>query len=288
MLPNFLVIGAEKAGTTWLYEVLRQHPHVFLPDTKELCYFNRLDSNLQVSDYFHRLDRSWYEEFFSEHRNQPAIGDVSPMYLCDDAAPARIAATLPGAKLIAILRDPVERAHSHYWMARNKEHLTESFAEVIARKDEAVIKRGLYGEQLEVYFSLFSPSQILILIFEEVMADRREALARVCRFIGVDEDGLSDANLDESVNPATAYRSAWLYNASVTLATRFRQSALLAWLPRLLKKTGFNAKVKSLNAVDFRKPPLTEEERAALRQYYAGDRERLERLLGRKIEAWPR
>lgn len=288
MLPNFLVIGAEKAGTTWLYDVLRRHPDVFLSDTKELCYFNRRDSNLRMSDYFCRLDRSWYEDFFSEHKGQRAIGDVSPMYLCDDAAPARIAATLPDAKLIAILRDPVERAHSHYWMARNKQHLTGELMEVIAGEDEAVIKRGLYGEQLEAYLSLFPRSQILILIFEEVMQDREQAVARICRFLEVDEACLSDENLQESVNPATAYRSAWLYNVSVAVATRLRQSPFLSWLPRLLKKAGFNEKVKSLNAMDFRKPSLTAEERSTLRRYYAGDRGKLEGLLGREIEAWPR
>lgn len=287
MLPNFLIIGAEKAGTTWLYDVLSRHPDIFLPETKELSYFNRLDSNLKISNYYERLKRSWYEDFFVHCRGQTAAGDISPMYLCDDAAPARIAETLPEARLIAILRDPVERAASHYWMAHNKQHIAGSFSEIIASRHDAVVKRGLYGEQLERYFDLFPRSRLLVLIFEEVMNDREEAIAGICRFLDIDPSPLLDKDLSEAVNPATAYRWPWLYNASIAIATALRQTPLLSWIPRALKKTGFNEKVKSMNAMEFSKPALTDEQRDELRAYYAADRERLETLLGRKIEVWP-
>ncbi|MEQ8268831.1 MAG: sulfotransferase [Parvibaculum sp.] len=287
MLPTFFVIGAEKAGTTWLYEILSRHPDIFLPETKELSYFNQLDSNLKVSDYFTQLKRSWYEDFFAARRTENAVGDISPMYLCDEAAPRRIADTVPGAKLIAILRDPVERAASHYWMAHNKRHIAESLAETIARRHDAVIKRGLYGRQLTRYLECFPRSQILILVFEEAMADRERALAAICRFIGVDPSAQPEEGLEEASNPATAYRWPWLYNASVGVATALRQAPLLSWIPRLLKKAGFNKLVKNANAVDFSKPPLTEEQRRDLRDYYAPDRECLEALMGRKIYVWP-
>lgn len=287
MLPTFLVIGAEKAGTTWLYEVLGRHPDIFLPETKELSYFNRLDSNLKVSDYFTRLERSWYEDFFAARRAEKAVGDISPMYLCDEAAPARIADTVPDAKLIAILRDPVERAASHYWMAHNKHHIAENLADTIARRHDAVVKRGLYGQQIARYLEFFPRSQILILVFEEAMADRERTLAEICRFIGVDPSAQPGERIEEASNPATAYRWPWLYNASVGIATALRQTPLLSWIPRLLKRVGFNKLVKNANAVGFSKPPLTKEQRRELRDYYASDRECLETLMGRKIDVWP-
>jgi hypothetical protein len=288
MLPNFLIIGAQKAGTTWLYDVLRMHPDIFLPDTKELSYFCQLDSDGNQLNYFNQLDISWYKDFFAARTNETAIGEISPMYLCDEVAPERIALILPSVKLIAVLRDPVERAVSEYWMTFNKRDTMPPLARMQDQGTDIILRRGLYGVQLQKYFSLFPNKNILVLVFEEMMADRDTTLDLICRFLEVDPCLQPRDRIDTPSNAATAYRSRWLHTFSVKAATTLRAKKTLSWLPRLLKKTGFNAKVKSLNAVEFRKPPLTEEERAALRQYYAGDRERLERLLGRKIEAWPR
>lgn len=288
MLPNFLVIGAEKAGTTWLYNVLGRHPDIFLPEIKELSFFNKRDSNLNITNHYVRLGLPWYREFFKQVGTERAAGDISPMYLCDRDAPARIAKTLPGVKLIALLRDPVERAASHYWMAHNKRHVSDSLPDVIERKDEAVVQRGLYGNQIELYLRHFPRENMLILIYEEVMSERETALREICRFLGVDPNLVPASNVSRKVNAATSYRMPWLYNASVALATRLRRIPILSWLPRFLKRSGFNEKVKALNAVEFDKPALTQEERLALRTFYAADREKLEALLGRKIEAWPR
>lgn len=288
MLPNFLVIGAQKAGTTWLYDVLRRHPDIFLPETKELSYFCQLDSDGNELNHFSRLDLAWYEGFFSAQDTETAIGEISPMYLCDEMAPRRIASTFPSIKLIAALRDPVERAASEYWMTFNKRASMPPLAEILEKDNDLILRRGLYGGQLETYFSLFPRENILVLVFEEMMADRDAALDHICRFLGVDPALQPREGLDEASNPATAYRSRWLHTTSVKVATALRASKALSWLPRLLKKMGFNERVKSLNAMDFRKPPLTAEERSALRRYYAGDRGKLEGLLGREIEAWPR
>lgn len=288
MLPNFLVIGAQKAGTTWLYDVLGKHPDIFLPDTKELSYFCQQDSDGNEFDHFDRLNLSWYEEFFSARTTENAVGEISPMYLCDEHAPERIAATLPGVKLIAVLREPVERAASEYWMTFNKLASMAPLAEILEKDDNLILRRGLYSKQLETYFSLFPRENILVLFFEEMMADRNAAVDRICRFLGVDPALQPREGLSEASNPATAYRSRWLHTTSVKIATALRASKALSWLPRLLKKTGFNEKVKSLNAMGFDKPALTAQERAILRSFYAEDREKLERLLERKIDAWPR
>src|SRR4051812_23905676 len=118
-LPNFLVIGVEKGGTTWLHAQLKKHPQIFLPDTKEIHFFNKYSSNLIERDYF-KLGIGWYLDFFKPYNGQRAIGEVTPMYICDSEAPLRIQKTLLSVRLIAILRNPVDRAYSHYWMAKNK------------------------------------------------------------------------------------------------------------------------------------------------------------------------
>lgn len=290
MLPNFLIIGGEKCGTTWLYDVLKRHPDIYLPDTKELAYFNRRDSNLIETDNFARMNVGWYEKFFEDARTESAAGDISPMYLCDDLAPQRISDTVPAAKLIVTLRDPVDRAISHYWMAHNKRHIPTDLEleDVVTGRHEAIVQRGLYSEQLERYFSLFPRDQILILIFEEMMSDRAGTIAEICRFIGVDPSQMPSEGLDEAVFASTAYRAPWLHNASVAAATALRATPALSWIARSLKRSGFNDKVKSINAKGFSKPPLPDALRTELRVYYAKDRKKLETLLGRKIDAWPR
>ena len=288
MLPDFLVIGAEKCGTSWLYDALGRHPDIYLPDTKEVSFFNRRETNLKTSDYFVALRLPWYERFYDAYSGEGAAGDVSPMYLCDEEAPGRIAATIPSAKLIAILRDPVERVASHYWMAYNKKHVTESLEEVVTGRHEAIVRRSLYGEQIGRYFSHFRREQILVLIFEEVMSDRRRALETICDFIGVDSARLPDVDFDEVIFPSTSYRLPLLHSASVALATALRTSPFLDWIPRLMKKAGFNQWVKQANSVEFSKPPLPQHLRDDLNAFYAEDREKLEALLDRKIETWPR
>lgn len=288
MLPNFLIIGAQKAGTTWLYDVLRRHPDIFLPDTKELSYFSRLDSDGHVLDQFTRLGHAWYEDFFSPHQRERAVGEVSPMYLCDDAAPERIAAMLPDVKLIAVLREPVERAASEYWMTYNKRASMPPLMDLAEDGGNLIVRRGLYGAQLERYLRHFPRENMLVLIFEEVMADRDSALDRLCSFLGVDPALQPRDDLHRASNPATAYRWRWLHTTSVKAASALRATRALSWLPRLLKRSGFNKRIRALNAVEFDKPELTEEERRTLGSLYAADREKLEGLLGRKIEAWPR
>jgi len=122
-LPNFLVIGVEKGGTTWLHAQLKKHPEIFLPQSKEIHFFNKYNSNLIKHDYF-QLGINWYADFFKQYKGQKVIGEVTPMYICDPEAPLRIQQTLPNVKLIAILRDPVRRAYSHYWMAKQKKNIS--------------------------------------------------------------------------------------------------------------------------------------------------------------------
>src|SRR5690348_11928752 len=94
VLPNFLVIGVEKGGTTWLHTQLKKHPEIFLPNTKEVHFFNKYNSNFVAHDYF-KFGLDWYREFFKDYEGQQAIGEVTPMYICDAEAPLRIKQTLP-------------------------------------------------------------------------------------------------------------------------------------------------------------------------------------------------
>jgi hypothetical protein len=107
-LPDFIISGAPKAGTSSLWNYVWQHPDVFMPDPKEIAFF----------DYNYGKGVEWYEEKFIEHEDEEAVGEATPWYMCDDRAewvPERMQDVNPDAKLIFILRDPVERCRSNFW-----------------------------------------------------------------------------------------------------------------------------------------------------------------------------
>ena len=200
--PNFLVIGAQKAGTTALHGYLRQHPAVFSPDWKELHYFSLK----------YPLGEAWYLAHFplkATHRGAIAVGEATPAYLFDPRAPARVYAFDPGMKLVVTVRDPVERAYSHYWMEVETRDETRSFEDAIAWEEAEVwpeldrwiadpayvsplplfgrsyVARGFYADQLERWLALFPRKQLHALTSDELLASPTSALYGVERFLGI-------------------------------------------------------------------------------------------------------
>ncbi len=285
MLPNFLVIGAEKAGTTWLHKALGMHPEIFLPETKEIHFFNRYDSNLHVRDNYNKLGIAWYERFFA-NANQKAIGEITPMYLCDDAAPERIAATLKNPKLIISLREPGERAFSHFKMAKAKGHVEGSFEEAIEKEDARFLSRGLYGAQIGRYLKLFSREQIKIIFFEDIAEQPIGTLQDLSKFLMVDPAFYSDSLIIEAENTASGFASPWLYNNGVKLARSMRESKALWPIVSTLKRLGITDSVKSLNRRSEKSGPMLPGTREYLTRYFAKDLESLETLAALPLARW--
>ena len=201
-LPDFLILGAQKAGTTALYAYLRWHPQITGPSFKEVSFFDR---------HYARGER-WYRAHMPVRRSG-IVGEASPSYLFHPSAPERVARMLPGARLIALLRNPVDRAFSHYQheVALGREEL--SFEDALAREDERMVgevermlrdpayfsyawwnytyaARGRYAEQLERWFGSFPSEQLLVLLTDELAADTGATYERVLEFLGVDARGL--------------------------------------------------------------------------------------------------
>jgi hypothetical protein len=173
--PCFLVLGAQKAGTTTLQALLGQHPQVFLPACKEVHYF---------SLHADRGD-SWYASHFTDAASQQRCGDITPYYLFHPQAPARIRLLLPKARLVILLRDPVERALSHYFHARRhgfesleleqalvaecdrlegaEQQLSVPGAVHFSHQKHSYQARGHYDRQIQAYRALFPDHQILVL-----------------------------------------------------------------------------------------------------------------------------
>ena len=273
--PTFLGIGAQRAGTTTLHRALAGHPQVFLPvRRKELHYF----------DQYYERGEDWYRAFFKGAGKQPgmvAAGEITPRYLYDPRVPARIHAFDPDLKLIAILRNPVDRAFSQYQFAIRDFHERRPFARYAA-EEEDVIGRGAYAQQLARYFERFDRDRILVLIFEEVMP-RPDWLDReLCRFLGIEPGHMANAG-----RPWEAENAAY----------RVRHAAAFARLRRWgvwCRARGLDQVVNAAKAAGLKErfgrgdplPELDPTMRAELEARYAEDTAQLAGLLGRDLAVW--
>lgn len=206
-LPHFLVIGAHKSGTTSLFYYMIQHPQIAKSLRKMIDFF---DGGLNPSVDAYANTPLWYRAHFPFTRslgNRSVTGEASPTYMFSPLAPGRIFSLIPSVKLIAILRNPTERAISHYFHERrgHREPLPimealqeeEKRTEVAWRsndfKTHEVIycsykRRGLYKEQLDRYFQYFSADQFLILSSEDFSHEPANTISKVFDFLGVDPD----------------------------------------------------------------------------------------------------
>ena len=181
MLPTFLIIGAQKSATSSLWAYLRAHPQVFMPLVKELDFFSAPGDDLDIEGY---------AEWFSDASNAVAIGEASPSYTMFPASgntPAKIARALPGARLIYLMRHPVERMRSAYRhrLAGATERRRIGRALI---GDPSYLQVSMYATQVEQYLRWFPRSQLLLLTTEELKRDRAATLQRVLSFIGVDTE----------------------------------------------------------------------------------------------------
>lgn len=181
-LPTFVIIGAMKGGTTSLYHYLKEHPDVFMPETKELHYF--------VAEKNLRRGTGWYARQFSKAGDAVAIGEASPDYTkfpLHVGAPRRMADLVPDARLIYLLRNPVERIRSHYLhdLACGRERRPIDRA---VQGNEHYLAPSRYALQIEQYLEHFPREQLLLMTSESLRADRPAAMRRILDFIGVDSD----------------------------------------------------------------------------------------------------
>ena len=218
LLPNFIILGAAKAGTTALYHYLRQHPEVGMSRIKETNYLALKGHPLDFrgpgdADYIKRFTvttESGYFDQFADCRGKKAIGEASPLYLYSHDAPAEIKATVPAARLIAILRNPVERAYSAFLhLVRDGREPTRDFAEALRREPERIADRwehiwhyvamGRYADHLDRFRSAFPANQLRVYLYEDFQRDPAATIRDIFRFLEVDETFCCDHSTKHNV-----------------------------------------------------------------------------------------
>jgi len=264
MLPNFILIGAPRAGTTWIAKNLESHPEIFFPRKKEIHFF----------DYQYDKGLDFYESFFAASGPEPAIGEATPAYLHFEPAAERIKSTLPDAKLIVSLRNPIDRLYSRYWNSQGNysENTGLSFEEKIEQKP-IFIEEGFYIDHIRRYLDLFPRDQLLILLFDDLKSDPKEFMASIYRFVGVNDDYVPEL-LRHEINAA----------AKQKLVVKSRT---LYWWGNLLRRLGFHdtaLRIEQKNSAKL--PPMVVETRQRLIETYREKNEQLAQLIGRDLSHW--
>ena len=184
-LPSFIVIGAGKSGTTSLHQYLSQHPQIYLCPQKETFYFTSEKNRANHAKYGAIQTFEDYAALFADAAPTQAIGEISTTYYAHPQSASLIHDLLPTVKILAILRNPIERAFSDYQMHVNEGHEKRSFEKVM-EPDVKYVKSGFYYAQLKPYFELFDSSQIKIWLYEDYCQNIHAFLASFFTFIDVD------------------------------------------------------------------------------------------------------
>lgn len=265
--PSFIIIGAVKAATTWIAHQLRSRDDVFLPGP-EPHYFSR--------DYARGPD--WYARCFDGARPGQRIGEKSADYLAHESAAARIAKDLPGTRLIAQLRNPVDRAYSDYCMLYRRGQVSGNVAAELdpARTTQPrFLNDGLYAKHLARFFDHFPADHVEIILHDAIRIAPEQCAARVAAFLNLPPHPLADA--EQRHNDSAS--------AVLPLALR-RLPAPIKGLAAPLRNNAAFRSIRGMFARPVDYPAFTPDVRARVQEYYRDDIARLQRMIGRDLTHW--
>lgn len=264
MRPNFIGLGAARAGSTWIARNLMQHPDIFLPGKKELHYFDR---------YFEQ-GLAYYEQEFEDWSGERAVGEITPQYFHNEEVARLIKVQFPDIKLFVCLRNPIQRAYSHYWrlVAVSSAGPNEDF-ETVLKNNQEVLNVGCYYDHLCRYYKFFDRSQILVLIFDDLEAKPESFLRSIYGFLHV-EDMSATQLAQQRINAAASLQS-------------LGRSKVLWQLYRFLHRLGFYTVASKIERANRRElPPMRPETKRYLINYYEDQIESLQRLIERDLYSW--
>lgn len=277
--PDFFVIGAPRSGTTFFYYLLRSVPGVFVCPLKEPNYFaTTINTKRKLNKPIR--SRKAYLRLFRDAGPNDILCETSPTYLWDPAAAKNIYAVSPGAKILALLRDPAHRAYSHYLMGLGIGNESKPFIpamrDAMLRPDDysgRIARAGFYAEQIERYMRKFPEGQLKILIHEEFVQDEMATARTVLEFLGIAYE------LDESIPRVTNTFDLPVGSVSKYLV----RNPACRWVVRELFPRQAARSLRRLFGKKVEKPKMTREEWEFAAELYREDVTRVERILGRKL-----
>lgn len=270
-LPTFLFIGPDKTGSSWIFEYLRRHPQCFVPECKDLYFFDQ--------EYHRGID--WYLRFFDEAPvSARALGEFSHDYLLSGDAAERIARDLPGIRLITSLRDPVDRTFSHYLYLVRSGLTRKPFWEAV-EEFPRLLDNSMYARLLAPYQERFDASRMLYLRFDDLRENVQLFADQICAFLDIDPMPATDIGV---VRAAARPRSHWVAKLLRTGAVAVRRLGFPD-LVGLIKHSRFARWFyRPYRAKE--KPALSASDRARLRRLFLDDIRETERITGLDLSAW--
>jgi len=275
-LPNLIVIGGLKCGTTSLHHYLSLHPEIAMSRPKELNYF--------VAELNHDLGPHWYASHFDAGAR--VRGETSPHYTARprlDGVAARMRDLVPGARLIYAVRDPVARLLSHFLHNVGGGYESRSLDEVLAAPSSAYVDRGRYAYQLEPYLDAYGPDAVAIVTQDELRAERAQTMQRLFGFLGIDP-AFTSGEFEREWETGSAKGSSGfrLMDRAVRLPGLRALDRGFDRLPEALRWR-VERIVHDPDSGEAAKPQLTDDQRAALTEVFAPDVARLEEIAGRRF-----
>lgn len=294
-LPNFLIVGAAKAGTTSIHAYLKQHPEVFLSTPKEPRFFALEGQTLDFQGPTPIINRTsvttWedYQALFAGAEGKTAVGEASTIYLSDPSSVNRIQHYLGQPKIIAILRNPVSRAYSSYLHLVRDGQETLSFEKALEQEDERISnnwpplwhyrQRGFYHDQVKRYLEAFGPEQVKVLLFDDLRQNPQAMMSEIFKFLGIDSEFEPDVTQISNVSGVPQSR----FLSRILNRDNPLKSSLKAILPRRFRKNVYRS-LQVMNTGD--KTQINPQIKAKLREDYRADIERLQSLINRDLSHW--
>ncbi len=300
--PNFIIIGAGKSGTTTIYEYLKQHPQVFMSEVKETNFFALEgkevkaidDSEGQMEHYPWAINNEKdYLALFDKVTNEKAIGEVSPMYLYNELAPVNIHNKLPNVKLIAILRQPVERLYSRYMhLARESREPSKDFADALNEnsiwwKRNDLVTEGFYGTYLKRYFKLFSPNQIKVFLYDDLRKNEAEVIKELFSFIGIDDEFVPTVGEEFNKSGRIKNRKLDLLIGQNSILVKGAQKISPSIVKKVKESEGLKRTINRLRNKNLEKAPLSKELKSEMtNSIYKNEILKLQDLINRDLSHW--
>lgn len=274
-LPDFLVVGATKCGTSSIFRYLKQHPDIYMPGLKEINFF--LNSGSQTHRRSSAKDLDEYSAYFSPCPAGAVTGEVAPTYLGSPIAAQNISKHLPDSRIIIILRDPVKRSYSAYLMAARNGNAPLDVYEAMSDLKAFYINGSTYYRNVKPFYDLFPRTSISVLLYEDLVADNIAFMSKLYRLLNVDAQFVPDVSTRYNTASLPRFR---LINRLIT--STFIQKDIIPRLPQSIHKLG----VKLRGLISSKPPVLSEDLESMLRAHFAEDVKKTADLIQQDLSHW--
>ncbi len=296
-LPNFLIVGAAKSGTTAIQSYINQHPDIFMSDPKELRFFSYTGPAPQdlPAIYTHHgvTTLQEYQLHFKDADTKKIIGEASPMYLYEPGTAERIRQTIPDVKMLMILRNPVDRAYSAYLHAvRDWIEPAKTFTEALAMEQERIdagwgmlwhyTHAGFYYEQLMRYYQNFDSNQIKVVLYDDLIDDMDALLTDIFEFLDIDPTFKPDTSSHPNVSGYPINHNYHKLIYELFFVNNLKNKINNKKYPKMSQ----NKTMDSLRSINLGKKTMPDEIRQSLNAVFSQDIKKLESLIHRDLSSW--